>query len=134
MRCMDRNKTPFYYALYDSKEEIIDDYGNKTGQYKIVYGKPTSCSANISAARGEIQSRQFGEGEAYDKVIVLENPNTPIDEYSILWIDSVPTLDVNGSLVLTADDTVETPHDYIVKKVARSLNCVSIAVSKVNVR
>ena len=134
MRCMTRNKCEFHYALYSNRIEIADEYGNVTGEYKVEYANPVKALGNISAARGEIQSRQFGESETYDKVIVLENPNTAIDEYTILWVDSVPHLNADGSLVLNSDGTVETPHDYIVKKVARSLNCVSIAISKVTVR
>lgn len=126
MRCMERNKTKFYYAPYLDKMELEDEYGNRTGQYELMYGKPIQAKGNISAAQGEIQSRQFGDSVTYDKVIVLDNPSTPIDEYSILWIDSMPDL--------SSDDSTETPHDYIVKKVARSLNSVSIAVSKVNVQ
>lgn len=134
MRCLERNKTPFYFSLYTEKREIVDEYGNATGQYEVVYGNPQECLANISAARGEIQSRQFGEGEVYDKVVVFDNPQTPIDEYSVLWIDSKPLLNADRSLAHNDDGTVKTPHDYIVKKVARSLNSVSIAVSKVIVR
>ena len=89
---------------------------------------------NVSAAQGEIQSRQFGDSETYDKVIVLDNPSTPIDEYSILWVDTVPELTEDGNLALNEKGEVKTPHDYIVKKVARSLNGVSIAISKVAVR
>ena len=123
MRCLLRNMREFYYARYECKNEIEDEYGNKTGEYEVVYGEPVKCRANISAARGEVQSRQFGESESYDKVIVLDDVNIPIDEYSILWVDSLPF-----------DKTEKvTPHDYIVKKVARSLNSVSIAISKVRV-
>ena len=88
---------------------------------------------NVSAAVGSIQNRQFGESESYDKVIVLDNPETPINEYSLLWVDALPELDNDGKLVLKEDGTETTPHDYIVKKVARSLNSVSIAISKVDV-
>ena len=53
--------------------------------------------------------------------------------------------DIEGGLLMTnvlglkdiqvnSDGTTNTPHDYIVKQVATSLNSVSIAVSKVNVR
>ena len=126
MRCMDRNRTPFYYALYETRVEIEDDYGNKTGQYELSYGNPIRCKANISAAMGETQSRQFGDSISYDKVLVLDKPTTDIDEYAVLWIDVIPQINTDG--------TTDTPHDYIVKKVARSLNSVSIAVSKVNVR
>lgn len=133
MRGLVRNKTKFYYALYDRREEITDEYGNKTGQYELIYGKPVEMFGNVSAAIGEMQNRQFGESESYDKVIVLDNRNTPIDEYSLLWVDTSPLLDELGNLVLRDDGTEQTPHDYTVKKVARSLNSVSIAISKVDV-
>lgn len=126
MRCMMRNKATFYYALYTGQTEIVDEYGNATGQYSVTYGNPTKALGNVSAAQGEMQTRQFGDSEIYDKVIVLDNPNTPIDEYSTLWVDTLPYLKEDGS--------TETPHDYVVKKVARSLNSVSIAISKVSVR
>lgn len=123
MRCLSRNKSAFYYALHGEQTEIKDEYGNATGQYNVSHTNPHKTCGNISAARGEIQSRQFGESESYDKVIVLDDVNTPIDEYSILWVDTLPLLKDDGS--------TDTPHDYIVKKVARSLNSVSIAISKV---
>ena len=134
MRCLARNKSIFFYALHDGQTEIKDDYGNATGQYSISYTHPVKMCGNISAAQGEIQSRQFGESETYDKVIVLDNPNTPIDEYSILWVDSLPELTEDNHLVYNDKGEVTTPHDYIVKKVARSLNSVSIAISKVIVK
>ena len=122
---MTRNKATFYYALHTGQTEIVDEYGNATGQYYVTYGTPTKALGNVSAAQGEMQTQQFGESESYDKVIVLDDVNTPIDEYSILWVDTLPVL---------TEDTTETPHDYVVKKVARSLNSVSIAISKVSVR
>ena len=126
MRCLARNKATFYYALYTGQTEIIDEYGNATGQYSVNYGNPIKALGNVSAAQGEMQTRQFGESESYDKVIVLDDVNTPIDEYSIWWVDTLPLPNGDGS--------TDTPHDYVVKKVARSLNSVSIAISKVIVR
>ena len=126
MRCLVRNKTKFYYALYIDKTEIKDEYGNGSGEYDVSHGNPVVALGNISSAMGETQVRQFGESERYDKVIILDNPETQIDEYSILWVDTLPHLN--------ADGTTDTPHDYIVKKVARSLNGVAIAISKVNVQ
>lgn len=126
MRCLVRNKSVFYYAPYIGKTEIADEYGNLTGEYKIGYGSLVKVFGNISSARGETQVRQFGESESYDKVIVLDNPNTPIDEYSILWVDTLPRLN--------ADGTAKSAHDYVVKKVAKSFNGVSIAISKVKVQ
>lgn len=133
MRCMERNKTQFFYALYTTKTPMRDDYGNLTGEYDVQHGNPMEFSANISAAKGETTTRQFGENESYDKVIVMDADAPPIDEYTILWIDSVPEVDGNGELAVNKKGDVLTPHDYIVKKVARSLNSVSVAISKVKV-
>lgn len=133
MKCMERNKVRFFYALYMGKQEITDEYGNATGQYEVTHSSPVECYGNVSAAKGETQSRQFGENEVYDKTIVLDDVSTDIDEYSILWIDTEPQLDSEGNLALDEDEEVITPHDYIVKKVAKSINSVSIAISKVKV-
>lgn len=126
MRCMTRNKTTFYYALYTGQTEIVDEDGNATGQYSVTYDNPAKLLGNVSAAQGEMQNRQFGDSESYDKVIVLDDIDTPIDEYSVLWVDTFPRMNANG--------TTDTPYDYVVKKVARSLNSVSLAISKVSVR
>ena len=161
MRTLLRNKSKFYYASYIGETEIIDEYGNATGEYKVEYSNPIEAFGNISAAQGEMQSRQFGDSESYDKVIVLDDRNAPIDEHSILWVDTLPHLisavtdDTNlilkGASVedenaimgenatVTENNltlvglTTDTPHDYIVRKCARSLNGVSIAIRKVSV-
>ena len=126
MRTLHRNKVRIYYANYREKIPLKDEYGNLTGEYDIAYDNPVEIKANVSAARGESSTRQFGEDVSYDRIILLDDPAFPIAETSILWIDSLPDI--------AEDGTTETPHDYIVKQVAPSLNSVSIAVSKVNVR
>lgn len=133
MKCMSRNKVKFFFALYESKTPITDEYGNVTGEYEVQHGNPTEFHANISAAKGETQTRQFGENETYDKVIVMDGDAPPIDEYAVLWVDRIPQLDENGDLAVNEKGEVITPHDYIVKKVAKSLNVVSLAISKVSV-
>lgn len=123
MRCMERNKRCFHYALFNGKEPVLDEYGNRTGEYVVSYRSPVCFKANISPATGETQAELFGSDVDYDRVIVVDNPCCPIDEYSVLCIDSPPDFDEDGNLI----------YDYIVKKVARSLNSVSYAVSKVKV-
>ena len=125
MRTLTRNKIRIYYANYHDKIPIKDEYGNLTGEYHLSYDKPVQIMANVSAARGESTTRQFGEDVSYDRIIVLDDPAFPIAETSILWIDTLPEI--------TEDGTTKTPHDYIVKQVAPSLNSISIAVSKVSV-
>ena len=125
MRGMVRNKSKFYYASYIGQTEIIDEYGNATGEYENSYSNPIKYLGNVSAAQGEVQSRQFGESESYDKVIVLDDRNAPIDEHSILWVDTLPHLNEDG--------TTDTPHDYEVTRKAKSLNSISLAIRKVSV-
>lgn len=132
MKCMNRNKSKFFYALYTKSVPIVDEYGNTLGEMEVQHGDPIEHLGNISAARGETITRQFGEDVAYDKVLVLDNGNAPkIDEYSVLWVDTLPQLDAEGRLAVDENGKVITPYDYTVKKVARSLNYVSYAISKV---
>lgn len=125
MKTLNRNKTAFYYALYEGKEPMVDDYGNATGEYEVKYSEPHKFFANISAANGKADVEQFGANVDYDKIIVGDNRFPQIDEYSILWIDTIPVIDTEGK--------TETPHDYVVKKIAKSLNSISVAVTKVEV-
>ena len=133
MRTMELNKSNFYYALYKDKFAKTDKYGNTTGEYEIVRENPVKFSANISAAKGETSTMLFGESESYDKTIVMGTDAPPINEYTVLWVDTTPLVDDKGTLVTNDDGEIVTPYDYIVKKVAKSLNSVSIAISKVNV-
>lgn len=115
----------FWYALQNGSTPVTDEYGNQTGEYQVAYANPVECRGNISAARGETVTRQFGDDLKYDRVIVLENANTPIDEYAVLWVESVPQLDESGA--------TQTPWDYVVVRVGRSLNSVTIAANRVTV-
>lgn len=125
MRTLARNQIRIYYANFLAKNPIKDEYGNLTGEYDIAYDDPVEIKANVSAARGESTTRQFGEDESYDRVIVMDDPRVPISVSSVLWIDTLPEIKEDGS--------TDTPYDYVVKHVAPSLNSVSIAVSKVSV-
>lgn len=123
MKVMERNKRTFWYCLYDRKEPIIDEDGNETGEEQIVYKPAQSLRANISAASGSSQVEQFGNLAGYDKVIVLDDTSCLIDENTVLFIDKEPEYDDDGKPM----------YDYMVKRVAKSLNSVSIAVTKVSV-
>lgn len=133
MRSLNRNKRTMWYALYSGKKELIDEYGNRTGQFVIEYEKPRMVEANISPASGETGIAQFGENERYDKVIVFADTGIPINEYSVLWIDRIPALNADGELERGGDGEALTPHDYVVKQVAKSMNSTAYAVDKVRV-
>jgi hypothetical protein len=123
MRILQRSLQTFYYRLYNNTTEIqYDEYGNEIG-YKVGYSDPVEFQANISHATGTSSVEQFGDLENYDKVIITSDMTCPIDETTVLYIDTVPTL--NGGEY--------SPYDYIVRRVARSINSISIAVRKVSV-
>ena len=126
MRILHRNQVRIFYANYVDKDPVLDENGYQTGEYKVIYSNPVETWGNVSSARGEVVTRQFGEDESYDRVIVMGDPKVPITKSSVLWIETMPTI--------KSDGTTDTPYDYIVKQVAPSLNSVSIAVSKVTVR
>lgn len=133
MKTLLRNKQTFYYALYVSKTALTDEYGNYTSEYEITYTDPVKASANISAAQGDAEVRQFGSDVSYDKTIVMGSDAPDMDEHSVLWVDTAPSLAEDGSLELDDEGSAVTPYDYIVTKVAKSLNSVSFAISKVDV-
>jgi hypothetical protein len=98
--------------------EIYDNENHFTGEYKLLYNPPELAYGNISPARGDVYTSPFGLTEGIDKVIVLEDPEFPIYEDSVLWIDR---------------DPLGRQYDYTVVRIARSLNSISIAVKKVDV-
>ncbi len=119
MRTLKRNQREIYYATLIKGEPLTDEWGNnETGEYNMVYSDPTPIRINVSAAQGRLETRQFGQMENYDRTLITDDMDCPIDESSILWIDNL--------------DTTKA-HDYVVTKVARSLNVIQYAVRKVNV-
>lgn len=115
MRTLNRNKQTFYYALYEGDEETYDEYGNITGEPVKKYSDPIMMRANISPAKGTADVEQFGIDADYTKTICTDEVGCPIDENSILWIGT---------------STTET-HNYVVSRVARSINSVTYAVREV---
>lgn len=118
MRCLERNKRTFYYSLLTGSAPNENGMGRE-----LVYSDPVQMRANIAPATGTSNVEQFGSDISYHKVIVTDDINCPIDENTLLFIDVQPT----------KDDDDEYVNDYIVKRVAKSLNSVSIAISKVDV-
>ena len=126
MRGLTRNKRRFYYATLTAEVQHTDEWGNLTSEYDPHYSAPIEAWGNISPARNADNVSMFGMDLNYDKQLVMCPANVPIDEYCVLWVDTMPVLAVDGS--------TETPFDYVVRRVARSINSVTIALSKVDVR
>lgn len=104
---------------------MTDGEGYETGEKSLAYAEAVESKANISPATGSAQVEQFGSFISYDKVIVTDDMECPIDEHTVLFVDKEPEY---------KDENHTQPiHDYIVKRVAKSLNSISIAISKVDV-
>ena len=121
MKLLKRNLQPIWYCLYRGKSEAHDDEGYETGEKSVSYEKPVKLMCNVSPATGEAQIALFGSLESYDKVIVTDDMNCPIDENTVLFIDKAPNFQGTPA------------YDYKVRRVAKSHNSISIAVSKVKV-
>ena len=128
MKCLVRNKQTLYYRLWEGMQETVDEDRNIVETNVPLYSDPVKIRANVSVAEGQrfvesTSTQMFGLAIDYDKVIVLDDVNCPIEESTVLYIDKSPYAD-DGSL---------TAYDYRVTRISKSLNSVSIAVKKVDV-
>ena len=118
MRDLKSNTSLVYYKMYLRQEEIIDEYGNKTGSYAPIYGELKSAYICVSPNIGSAEFQQFGTLEGYDRTMTTANPNIEINENSVLWLDGAPT---------------DGPYNYIVEKKAIWKNSAQFAIKKVTV-
>lgn len=124
MRTMNRNRQTFYHASLVSS--TMGTSGGVYTELTYTYGKPTKAKAVITAANGEVETQLFGADERYDKVITLNPGEDYLEVGSILWVDTMPTI--------KKDESTETPYDYVVTKVGKSLTgFVIAAIRKVDV-
>lgn len=122
MKVLKRNQVPFYYCEYKGEQMKTDKKGNLTGEKEIAYSEAVETSGSISTANGRAYTELFGIDLDYDKVIVSDNLTLPISETTVLFVDKEPEYK-NGKPL----------YDYIVKRVAPSLNVLAIAIKKVKV-
>ena len=114
---------PFWYANLTGQTELEDEDGNLTGEYAPEYTEPVCMLGNISADRGDTSMNPFGIGDNYQRILQLPDPDAPLSELSVLWVDKNPYNDI-GEL---------QPHDYVVRGVARSLESSRFALRSVDV-
>ena len=120
MKVMNRNKQKLSYMLYIKGDALKDEYGNETGEFDISYGDPVEIKASVSPAFGNSQQELFGTLEGYDKVVITDDMACPINENTVLFLDKEPEF-ADGQPI----------YDYVVKRVAKSLNFIAYAVRKV---
>lgn len=123
MKLMKRNLKPVNYCLFKEKVPLKDKDGYETGESGVGYAEPVEIQCSVSPAMGYTQAQMFGNLESYDKVLITDDTSCPIDENTVLFIDKKPEFDDKGKPIF----------DYTVRRVAKSLNSISYAVSKVKV-
>lgn len=131
-----RNKRTVYYCLPEEDNvALVDENGNRTGEYVTIYNDAAMFRANVSAARGSADLELFGDAEAYDKVLVTTDLDCPIDENTVLFVDRDPSYTEVTVKQKTDSGSVTRMYlaplyDYVVVKVAKSINSISYAIRK----
>lgn len=118
MRLLSRDKVQVSYALFSSKSPITDSEGRKTGEYSIEYSEPVGLMASVSPESGSSRPDLFGTDISYSRVL-LTDASCPIDENAIVFVDVTPCR--SGG---------QWNNDYVVSKVATSLNFRAIALRR----
>lgn len=109
MKLQRRNLQEISYQLYSGTEPTYDDYGNESGQ-SPVYEPSVSMMCSASPASGYAETQLFGTLDDYDKVLVTDMLDCPINENSVIMIST---------------------DKYFVRKVAKTLNFIFYAVKRV---
>lgn len=126
MENLEINCRAFWYAEPVKFTENVDADGNYTGERAPTMGVVKRAEACISPASGQYTIEMFGGLEGYSHVLTSSDPELPLVETSVLWLDSAPIVLADGTL--SADSP---PYDHIVRRVSRWNNSTVCAVAKV---
>lgn len=118
MRSLQRNMRELWYANLESSTPVYDEWGNETGETDDAYtSPPVAFSANVSAATGQAAAEAFGAFTDYSRVISTCDMDCPLKVGTRVWFGAEPTKD----------------HNYVVVRIADSLNALLIALKEVTV-
>lgn len=118
MRGLMRNKRDILYKNY-VRTEYVEKDGRKTGQRRVVYTEVITGYGTVSTPTGSVALEMFGTDKGYNKMVVFDKPDMVLDENSVFWIDKPY---VEGEA-----------HDYVVTKILRNMNFLTIGLRKVDV-
>lgn len=130
MRCLERNKHKFYYCTYRDKEYVLDSDGHRTGDMCATYNAPVEIRASISATTSMTSATRgafsdiapYGVVLNYDRRIVVDDLNCPIDELSVLCVDVEPVYDEENHLI---------NFDHEVIKKVKGLNDITYYIKRI---
>ena len=108
MRGLKRQKQTVYWSKVT---EILDGIDTVPS-----YSQPQSFKFSVSSTAGTPEEISAGIVPDCDRYITSFDRNFKPEEGDVFWVDVVPQLDNNGSLILSDDIPVVMP-DYRLKKI-----------------
>ena len=112
MRSMLRDRQAIYFSIVTEKKVGIDTVQE--------YGKPIMRKLTVSAGTGAPSQISAGLVVDYDREITSYDKTlrSEVTEGSVCWVDVVPEIADDGSLVMSDDEVTPTvPPDYRVDKI-----------------
>lgn len=88
MRSLQRDWRTLEYAVPQSTEPILDEYGNDTLEVKTIYSERKELRANVSANAGQEAVNVFGSLTGYSRTITYWGENCPLSEGTKVWFGS----------------------------------------------
>lgn len=131
MRSLARNCRPVWYANYEMNEEIIED-GQHTGRRRTYYtnvqmiwvNKSTTSGLTNNNISGKVRRHPYGEELDYNVTINPIPDTCDISEQSVLWVDTAPVINQDGS--------TDTPYDHVITRISYSLGWRALQAVKVD--
>lgn len=96
LKDLEDNQSTFWYQTYEGETDELDEDGKRTGDKIESYSNPIEAKAMITASNGNAENSPFGKDIVYDKSMSTVQ-NLPIDEYTKLFIDVRPVIQIDGS-------------------------------------
>lgn len=138
MRDLKKNEQKIWYSTYagqvtdyyrDSDGNIIYDEidGEMIARIKgdrPSYNAPVGFDICVSAGRGKAYEKVFGSDVDFTRSMSTTDLSLPIDEKSIIWIESPPAFLPDGSVDPNSADY------KVAAKPAKSLNTILIAIKQ----
>ena len=112
MRSPFKDRQPVYFSTITEKKSGIDTIQE--------YSKPIMAKLTASAGTGAPSQISAGLVVDYDRELVSYSKSlrSEVEEGSVCWVDVIPEISEDGSLVMSDDGVTPTvPPDYRVDKI-----------------
>lgn len=125
MRSLVRQLQTVYWSRITEEIDGIDSTKH--------YANPQKFKFSVSATAGTSEELASGYVPDYDRYITSFNRNFNPQEADVFWIDKVPEINEDGSLMLDESGDPTVPPDYVLIKVlnTQKANVARYGISKI---